>query len=76
MFLEKKDIAAMKLNAIETNGTRAKDFIDIYYLLKEMDMESMFSYYKTRYNTNNIFNVKRSMVYFDNVEKKAGKMYG
>lgn len=35
-YLGKKDIAAMKLRAIENSGNRAKDFIDIYYLLLEI----------------------------------------
>ncbi|MCL2834266.1 MAG: nucleotidyl transferase AbiEii/AbiGii toxin family protein [Treponema sp.] len=30
-YLGKKDLAAMKLHAIETSGNRAKDFIDIFF---------------------------------------------
>jgi hypothetical protein len=29
-YLGEKDIAAMKLRAIENSGNRAKDFIDVY----------------------------------------------
>ena len=35
-YLGKKDIAAMKLMAVANRGDQAKDFIDIYYLLKEI----------------------------------------
>ena len=61
-YLGKKDIAAMKLHAIETSGNRAKDYIDIYYLLMEMPLEKMFKYYQKKYATTNIFNAKRSLV--------------
>jgi hypothetical protein len=67
-YLGKKDIAAMKLNAIETNGTRAKDFVDLYYLFKEIPLKNMFEYYRKKYKVNNIFNAKRSIVYFDDVK--------
>ena len=33
------DIAAMKLHAIETSGNRAKDFMDIFCLLREMPLK-------------------------------------
>jgi hypothetical protein len=45
-YLGKKDIAAMKLHAIETNGSRAKDFVDIFFLLDEIPLENMFRHYQ------------------------------
>jgi hypothetical protein len=66
-YLGKKDIAAMKLRAIENSGNRAKDFIDIYYLLNEMSLKDMFDYYKIKYSVNDIYSVKRSLGYFDDV---------
>jgi len=36
-YLGKKDISAMKLMAIANRGDQAKDFVDIYYLLNEMN---------------------------------------
>jgi hypothetical protein len=66
-YLGKRDIAAMKLETITTNGTRAKDFIDIYYLLKEIPLETMLKDYKKKYDKENIEEVKRSLVYFDDV---------
>ena len=47
----KQDIAAMKVNAITGNGTRVKDFIDIYFLLKEFSFSEIIEFYKTKYDT-------------------------
>jgi predicted nucleotidyltransferase component of viral defense system len=66
-YLGKKDISAMKLMAVANRGDQAKDFIDIYYLLKEMSLNEMFDYYKRKYNQNDIGAIKRSLVYFDDV---------
>jgi hypothetical protein len=72
-YLGKKDIAAMKLHVIETNGSRAKDFIDIFFLLKEISLEEMFEYYRKKYSTDNIFNAKRSLGYFEDVPVDSWK---
>jgi len=72
-YLGKKDIAAMKLHAIETSGNRAKDFVDIFFLLKEMPLEKMFEYYRKKYSTGNIFNAKRSLTFFDDVPEESWK---
>jgi len=66
-YLGKKDIAAMKLMAIANRGDQAKDFIDIYYLLKDIPLKDMFDYYKKKYQQNDISLIKRSLVYFDDV---------
>ena len=70
-FLGKKDIAAMKLHAIETSGNRAKDFMDIYFLLKEISLEKMFEYYRKKYSTDNVFNAKRSLGFFDDIPEES-----
>ena len=72
-YLGKNDIAAMKLHAIETSGNRAKDFADIFFLLKEIPLEDMFAYYQKKYSTNNIFNAKRSLGYFEDVPDESWK---
>jgi hypothetical protein len=72
-YLGKKDIAAMKLHAIETNGSRAKDFVDIFFLLEEMPLEKMFKYYRKKYATDNVFNAKRSLGYFRDVPEESWK---
>ena len=72
-YLGKKDIAAMKIRAIENSGNRAKDFIDIYYLLMEMSLESIFEYYKQKYSVNDIYSAKKSLGYFDDVPDESWK---
>ena len=70
-YLGKKDIAAMKLHAIETTGNRAKDFMDIYFLLKEMPLGEMFDCYRKKYSTSNVLNAKRSLGFFDDVPEES-----
>lgn len=43
-----KDIAALKINAIEGRGTR-KDFVDIYYLLEHYSLGELLYFYKQKY---------------------------
>ena len=56
-----KDIIGMKLLAIQ-DRKKAKDYVDIVYLLKEMTLEEMFNIYKIKYKTDNIYNVKSSLM--------------
>jgi len=63
-----KDIAAMKLNAVSGRGTK-KDFIDIFFLLKRMDLSAMIELFETKYNDGSIYLVLRSLVYFDDAEE-------
>ena len=72
-YLGKKDISAMKLMAIANRGDQAKDFVDLYYLLKEISLKDMFEYYKQKYNQNDISPIKRSLVYFDDVTETNWK---
>ena len=72
-YLGKKDIAAMKIRAIENSGNRAKDFVDIYYLLMEMSLESVFEYYKQKYNAGDIYSAKKSLGYFADVPDAGWK---
>ncbi len=67
-MLSAKDIAAMKLNAITGNGTRVKDFIDVYFLLKQFRLEEMLEFYKTKYQQDDALMILRSLVFFDEVD--------
>lgn len=67
----KQDIAAMKVNAITGNGTRVKDFIDIYFLLKEFSFSEIIGFYKTKYNSRNDFHAVKSLTYFDDIDADA-----
>ena len=62
-----QDIAAMKVNAITGNGTRAKDFVDVYFLLKDYSFSEIIGFYKAKYNTRNDFHAIKSLTYFEDI---------
>jgi len=70
-YLGKKDIAAMKLLATANRGNQAKDFVDVFFLLKEMSLAEMFDFYKQKYNQTDISAIKKSLIYFDDVPKSS-----
>ncbi len=59
-----KDIAPMKLKAIAQRGSK-KDFYEIYYLLNEMSLTSIFENFKSKFNLQDIFHIIKSLMYFD-----------
>ena len=61
------DIAAMKFAAATNRGTR-KDFVDIYFLLREYSLRQMLDWYAEKYPDGNEYLVLRSLVYFDDAE--------
>lgn len=63
-----KDIAAMKVNAIVTNGTRSKDFIDIYFLLKYFTLKEIIKFYCSKYTLRDEMLVLKSLIYFNDVD--------
>lgn len=62
-----KDIAAMKVNAIEGRGTK-KDFIDIYFLLQHYTLDEILSFYQKKYPECSIFRALMSMSYFEDAD--------
>ena len=64
-----KDIAAMKVNAIEGRGTR-KDFIDIYFLLQHYSLNEILGFYQEKYPEHSLFRALMSLSYFDDAEKQ------
>ncbi len=58
----------MKLNAITGNGTRSKDFIDIYFILKQFFVKEILEFYKTKYKSRNSFHVVKNLNYFDDID--------
>lgn len=65
-----KDISAMKLAAITGRGSK-KDFIDIFFLLKEFSLQEMLGFYKEKYSDGALFLVLRSLTYFIDADKDA-----
>ena len=47
-----EDIGAMKLHAIFQNGTRIKDFIDMYFLLEHHPLKIYLESYRSKYGGN------------------------
>ncbi|HEB62427.1 MAG TPA: hypothetical protein ENI82_04660 [Bacteroidetes bacterium] len=71
----KKDIAAMKLNAITGRGSK-KDFIDLYFLLKEYTLKEIMAFYNEKFKDGSSFLVLKSLCYFEDADKqKMPKMY-
>ncbi len=64
-----KDIAAMKINAIEGRGTK-KDFIDMYFLLQHYSLKEILSFYQKKYPENSIFRALMSLSYFDDADQQ------
>ena len=65
-----KDIAALKINAIEGRGSK-KDFVDIYVLLQHYSLEQILDFYRQKYPNYSIFRALRSLTYFDDAEPQA-----
>ncbi len=61
------DIAAMKIAAITGRGTM-KDFIDLYYLLKQFSLNQILEFYKQKYSDASIFMALKSLTYFDDAD--------
>ncbi|SEF48255.1 Nucleotidyl transferase AbiEii toxin, Type IV TA system [Halpernia humi] len=63
----KRDISAMKLNAIEGRGSK-KDFIDLYFLLNYMSLPEMIEAYKLKYPNHSEFMMLKSLTYFEDAD--------
>ena len=64
-----EDIAAMKLNAIVINGSRWKDFADVYELLEHRSLSQMLNYYEMKYPNVNQVTAFKSLVYHKDVKQ-------
>lgn len=65
----KEDISAMKIIAISDRGTK-RDFIDIYFLVKEFSFERIFGFVKKKYPNFNIYVGLQGLSYFVDAEKQ------
>ncbi|MFH1244093.1 MAG: nucleotidyl transferase AbiEii/AbiGii toxin family protein [bacterium] len=65
----KLDIACMKLEAIASRGIK-RDFVDMWYLTREIGLGNIFEAARTKYAPANISEMHflRSLVYFDDAE--------
>lgn len=64
------DLAAMKVEAISSRG-RKRDFIDLFFINKEIPIERAIEIYDFKYKVlaNNLMHVLRSLSYFDDAEE-------
>ena len=62
-----EDIAAMKLNAITNRGCK-KDFWDYAELLTIYSRDEMLSFFARKYANDSLWNVEKSLTYFDDAE--------
>ncbi|MCR4659019.1 MAG: nucleotidyl transferase AbiEii/AbiGii toxin family protein [Bacteroidales bacterium] len=65
-----RDIAAMKINAVEGRGSR-KDFVDIYFLLRHYSLAELLDFYAQKYTNHSFFRALLSLTYFDDAEQQA-----
>ena len=64
-----KDIAAMKVNAVEGRGTK-KDFIDIYALLQHYSLNELLAFYSQKYPEHSTFRALMSLSYFEDADEQ------
>lgn len=63
-----KDIAAMKIVAIAQRGRR-RDFIDMYFLIKQLGLQDIITSAKKKYPKLNIYTVLQGLLYFKDADK-------
>lgn len=64
-----RDIAAMKVNAIEGRGSK-KNFIDLYFLLQHYSIQDILGFYAKKYPEYSIFRALMSLTYFEDAESQ------
>lgn len=62
-----KDIAAMKVAAVEGRGTK-KDFIDINELLMHFSLSQILEFYSNKYSEKSMFRAMLSLSYFEDAD--------
>ncbi|OQP63325.1 hypothetical protein A3860_25905 [Niastella vici] len=62
------DISAMKLNAIYNNGTRLKDFVDVYTLLESFPLKDLLAASEQKYPQNNISMVRNALLHHEDID--------
>lgn len=66
---DERDIAAMKIDAVSSRGSR-KDFIDVYFLLQKYSVNEIFDFFEKKYKDikYNKLHILKSLVYFETAE--------
>jgi hypothetical protein len=68
---DERDIAAMKIDAVSSRGSK-KDFIDIYFLLGKYSLEDLIGFFEKKYQgiDYNKLHILKSLVYFEDAENE------
>lgn len=68
---DERDIAAMKIDAISSRGSK-KDFIDIFFLLKKYSLEEIIEFFEKKYSEINYnkLHILKSLVYFADADNE------
>lgn len=66
---DERDIAAMKIDAVSSRGSK-KDFIDIYFLFKKYSLSELVGFFEKKYKDieYNKLHIFKSLTYFDDAE--------
>ncbi|MDP2864070.1 MAG: nucleotidyl transferase AbiEii/AbiGii toxin family protein [bacterium] len=72
---DERDIAAMKIDAISSRGSK-KDFIDLYFLLKKYSLAELIDFFEKKYKNikYNKLHILKSFSYFDDAENEPMPM--
>ena len=70
------DIGAMKLNAIVQNGSRLKDFVDVYFLLECIPLQKLLRCCEMKYRDLSDKVIKRALLYHDDIKPAPIAMTG
>jgi len=65
-----RDIAAMKIDAISSRGTK-RDFVDLYFICqKNYRLSELLNIYDKKYGmlASNLMHIKKSLIYFDDAD--------
>ena len=62
-----EDIGAMKFNAMIADGSRFKDYIDMYVLLENRPLKAMINAYTTKYPNVDAFMARTALTFFDDI---------
>lgn len=66
-LLSKRDIGAMKMNAITGRGKK-RDFYDLYFLLKYFDFQTLVDSFCQKYPDGSTWLLAKSVTYFEDAE--------
>ena len=64
-----EDIACMKLTAI-TGRSFLKDYVDLYFILHNIDLEKLLKFAKEKFSTIDTNLILKSLVYFEDIQEE------